>query len=121
MSSVGGYLAADRRMYFRSYSRSMKWFPLIFSAVLCAAQTTNVVKYHATINDVKYVYGPAAPVANVKPGNIIETNTLDAFGNVLKKPGDKLSAVKGDNPLTVPFYVEGAAPRDTLTVNTLDT
>src|ERR1700735_3156439 len=52
------------------------------------AQTANVIKYHATINDVKYVYGPAAPVAHVKAGDIIETNTLDAFGNVLKKPGD---------------------------------
>jgi hypothetical protein len=54
----------------------------------CAAgaQTANVIKYHATINDVKYVYGPATPVAHAKPGDIIETNTLDAFGNALKKP-----------------------------------
>jgi amidase len=84
------------------------------------AQTANVVKYHATINDVKYVYGPAAPVAHVKSGDIIETNTLDAFGNVLKKPGDKLSMVKGDNPLTGPFYVDGAQPGDTLAVKILD-
>jgi hypothetical protein len=55
-----------------------------------------VVKYHATINDVKYVkyaYGPTAPVAHVRPRDVIDTNTLDAFGNVLKKPGDKLSLV----------------------------
>ncbi len=51
---------------------------------------------------------------HVKPGDIIETNTLDAFGNVLKKPGDKQSLVKGDNPLTGPFYVDGAQPGDTL-------
>src|SRR5580698_8733880 len=67
---------------------------LVMLASIAAAQT--VVKYHATINDVKYVYGPAAPVAHVKPGDIIETNTLDAFGNVLKKPGDTQSLVKGD-------------------------
>src|SRR5260370_31188937 len=84
------------------------------------AQSANVIKYHATINDVKYVYGPASPVARVKPGDIIETNTLDAFGNVLKKPGDKQSLVKGDNPLTGPFYVEGAQPGDTLAVKILD-
>src|ERR1700737_2128178 len=84
------------------------------------AQTSNVVKYHATINDVKYVYGPAAPVAHVRPGEVIETNTLDAFGNVLKKPGDPLSKVKGDNPLTGPFYVDGAHPGDTLAVKILD-
>ncbi len=84
------------------------------------AQPPNVVKYHVTINDVKYVYGPATPVAHVKPGGTIETNTLDAFGNALKKPGDKLSAVKGDNPLTGPFYVDGAQPGDTLAVKILD-
>src|ERR1700726_122066 len=95
---------------------------LLLPAMSCLAlaQTPNVVKYHATINDVKYVYGPAAPVARVKPGDIIETNTLDAFGNVLKKPGDKLSLVKGDNPLSGPFYVDGAQPGDTLAVKILD-
>src|SRR5580704_13045083 len=97
---------------------------LLFALLLCsltgAAQTPNVVKYHATINDVKYLYGPAAPVARAKPGDVIETNTLDAFGNVLKKPGDKQSMVKGDNPLTGPFYVEGAQPGDTLAVKFLD-
>jgi len=84
------------------------------------AQTADVVKYHATIRDVKYVFGTAAPVAHVKSGGIIDTNTLDAFGNVLKKPGDKLSMVKGDNPLTGPFYVDGAQPGDTLAIKILD-
>jgi len=92
----------------------------VISAVLSAAQTAPVtVKYHATINTVKYVYGQADPVAKVKPGDIIETNTLDAFGNALQKPGDSLSMVKGDNPLTGPFYVEGAEPGDTLAVKIL--
>src|SRR5580658_6169015 len=99
----------------------MRVYCLLFAASCAAgAQTGNVVKYHATINDVKYVYGSAAPVAHVKPGDIIETNTLDAFGNVLKKPGDKLSLVKGDNPLTGPFYIDGAQPGDTLAVKILD-
>src|ERR1700735_2884487 len=96
------------------------YFLLLMLPAAAVAQTASVVKYHATINDVKYVYGPAAPVAHVKPGDIIETNTLDAFGNVLKKPGDKLSMVKGDNPLTGPFYVDGAQPGDTLAVKILD-
>jgi len=99
----------------------MRVYLLLFIAACSAgAQTPNVVKYHATINDVKYVYGPAAPVAHVKSGDIIETNTLDAFGNVLKKPGDTQALVKGDNPLTGPFYVDGAQPGDTLAVKILD-
>jgi len=80
----------------------------------------NVVKYHATINDVKYVYAVAQPVARLKSGDILETNTLDAFGNALQKPGDTLSMVKGDNALTGPFYVEGAAPGDTLAIKILN-
>jgi len=86
------------------------------------AQTTagKIVKYHATINDVKYVYGAAEPVARLKSGDILETNTVDAFGNAVQKPGDTLSLVKGDNPLTGPFYIEGAEAGDTLAVKILD-
>lgn len=81
---------------------------LVVLGSTAAAQT--VVKYHATINDVKYAYGVSLPVARLKPGDVLDTNTLDGFGNAIKKPGDTLSLVKGDNPLTGPFYVEGAEP-----------
>lgn len=80
----------------------------------------NVVKYHATIDNVKYVYGVAEPVARLKPGDILDTNTLDCFGNALKKPGDTVSMAKGDNPLSGPFYIEGAESGDTVAVKILD-
>src|SRR3989454_11245379 len=84
------------------------------------AAQTGTVKYHATINDVKYVYGVAQPVARLKSGDTLETNTVDAFGNAIQKPGDTLSMVKGDNPLTGPFHIESAEPEDTLAVKILD-
>src|SRR5437870_3714528 len=84
------------------------------------AAQTGTVKYHATINDVKYVYGVAQPVARLKSGDTLETNTVDAFGNAIQKPGDTLSMVKGDNPLTGPFHIESAEPGDTLAVKILD-
>ncbi len=87
---------------------------------LAQPPATNVVKYHATINDVKYVYAVAPPVAHLKSGDILETNTVDAFGNVIQKPSDPLTLVKGDNPLTGPFYIEGAESGDTLAVKILD-
>src|ERR1700704_257889 len=98
---------------------------LLFSGMLAGtttgfAQSGNVVKYHATMKDVKYVYGVAEPVARLKLGDILETNSVDAFGNAIQKPGDSLSLVKGDNPLTGPFYIEGAEPGDTLAVKILD-
>jgi amidase len=80
----------------------------------------DVVQYHATIDNVRYVFGVAPPVAHLKPGNILEANSLDCFGNALQKPGDSMSLVKGDNPLTGPFYVDGAEPGDTLAVRILD-
>lgn len=81
---------------------------------------SRVVRYQATMDDVKYVYGVASPVARLAPDDILETNTVDAFGNALQKPGDTLSLVKGDNPLTGPFYIEGAEPGDTLVVKFLE-
>jgi amidase len=80
----------------------------------------NTVKYQATIHNVKYVYASVPPVARLKPGDILDTNTLDCFGNAIQKPGDTLSMAKGDNPLTGPFYIEGAEPGDTLVVKILD-
>ncbi len=94
----------------------------MFGWVLAAGaqEQAPLVKYHASINDVKYTYGVAPPVARLRSGDMLEVNTLDAFGNVLKGPGDTLSMVKGDNPLTGPFYIEGAEPGDTLAVKFLD-
>jgi amidase len=83
-----------------------------------AAQT--VVRYTPKEGDLKYVFGVAAPVATVKPGDIIDTNSFDCFGNVIQKPGDTLAKVKGDNPLTGPFFVEGTEPGDTLVVKILE-
>src|SRR5919108_4782786 len=80
----------------------------------------DVVQFHGTIDNVKYVFGFAPPVAHVKPGNILEANSLDCFGNALQKPGDSMSLVKGDNPLTGPFYIDGAEPGDTLVIRILD-
>lgn len=84
------------------------------------AAKPDVVQYHATIDVVKYVYGVAPPVARLRPGSILEANSLDCFGNGIRKPGDTLALAKGDNPLTGPFFIEGAEPGDTLVVHILD-
>ena len=95
------------------------WWMVVLAAGQAVA-APRVVRYEATIANVKYVYGVADPVARVRPGDTIETNTLDAFGNAIKKAGDTMALVKGDNPLTGPFYVEGAQPGDTLAIRVLD-
>ena len=97
----------------------------LFFVTSCAAAQNNadppvVVKYHATNADVKYVFGVAPPVAHLKPGNILEANSLDCFGNGIQKPGDTTAMAKGDNPLTGPFFIDGAEPGDTLVIHILD-
>ncbi len=90
---------------------------------LISAQTSssgNVIKYRGTLNNVKYVYATVAPVAHLKPGDVLDTNTLDCFGDAIKKPGDTLSMAPGDNPLTGPFFIDGAEPGDTLAAKILD-
>ena len=87
-------------------------------AAPAVAQT--VVRYELKEEDLKYVFGVAMPVATVTPRNIIDTRTFDCFGNMIQKPGDALSKVQGDNPLTGPFFVEGAEPGDTLAVKILE-
>src|SRR5437016_4857125 len=100
-------------------------FAFLFIAVSAFSQPQpaqpSVVRYEVKPGELKYTFASSySPVARLKPGNILETNTVDCFGNAIKKPGDTLSMAKGDNPLTGPFYIEGAEPGDTLAVKILD-
>lgn len=93
---------------------------LAFVMLAGSVLAQNVVHYTTTNDNVKYVFATAEPVAHLKSGDILDTNTLDCFGNALRKPGDTISMAKGDNPLAGPFFVEGAEPGDTLAVKILD-
>ena len=93
---------------------------LVILAAGSPARAQNVIHYTTTNDNVKYLFATAEPVLRLKPGDILDTNTLDCFGNALRKPGDTVSMAKGDNPLAGPFYVEGAEPGDTLAVKILD-
>jgi amidase len=86
-----------------------------------ASEEGKVVRYELKPNELKYTYAASyQPVARLKSGNILETNTVDCFGNAIQKPGDTLSMAPGDNPLSGPFYIEGADPGDTLAIKILE-
>src|ERR1700742_1980915 len=96
---------------------------LLLSASLFAqsSEEGKVVRYEVKASDLKYTYAASySPVAHLKSGNILETNTVDCFGNAIKKPGDTLDMAPGDNPLTGPFFIDGAEPGDTLAVKFLE-
>jgi acetamidase/formamidase len=57
--------------------------------------------------------GAIKPVLTVSPGDTIHTTTVDASGT----DENGVTRVLGGNPETGPFYVESAAPGDTLVVH----
>ena len=71
-----------------------------------------------------YVYGPfAEPVMALEPGDVVEIETLDAFGGSVKTEADLPSEVLNFpfvNPQNGPFAIEGAEIGDTLAVRILD-
>jgi amidase len=79
----------------------------------CAQAQNRTARYDLKMEDLKYTYGPFPPVLKVHSGDTIETNTVDADGHAVENAGVK---VRGPNPLTGPFFVEGAEPGDTLSV-----
>lgn len=58
------------------------------------------------------VMGAAPPVLHIQPGDTVHTTCVDAHG--LDAEGRQ--ATPPGNPMTGPFYVEGAQPGDTLVV-----
>ena len=88
---------------------------LTLAPVLAHGQSRSV-RYDLKLQDVKFVYGELPPVMHLKPGDTVETNTVDADGKALEAAGLK---PKGPNPLTGPFYIDGAEPGDTLAVRFL--
>jgi amidase len=71
-----------------------------------------------------YVFSPyAEPIAIVRPGEVLDVYTEDAFGSRVQSTADLPSQVlefPKVNPQTGPIYVEGAAKGDTLAVHILE-
>lgn len=69
-----------------------------------------------------YTFGGAAPVATLRPGQVLSTWTLDCFGGRVRSTSDMASQVTDPrylNPQTGPFWVEGAEPGDTVAIHFL--
>lgn len=60
-----------------------------------------------------YFSGTIQPVLRIHPGDTVKTWSVDAGGTDAKG----VRRTSGGNPLTGPFYIEGAVPGDTLAVH----
>jgi acetamidase/formamidase len=81
---------------------------------------TDVVAYRPLPEEFAWTFGGVEPVRRVRPGDVLELWTEDAFGGRVRGPDDLVSRViefPFVNPQTGPFYVEGAGPGDTLAIH----
>ena len=67
-----------------------------------------------------WTFGGCEPVMRIKPGELLDLYTEDAFAGQIRTSDDLPSrsiVYPFINPQTRPFYVEGAAPGDTLAIH----
>src|ERR1044071_7417406 len=81
---------------------------LVFGAASLAAQTRTAIpdRFYHTFSHTNPVF------VRIKPGEVVATKTLDAGGQ--SERNEQLSTPS--NPLTGPFYIEGAEPGDALDI-----
>ena len=80
----------------------------------------DVIRYRPDPSEFAWTFGGVPPVMKVKPGDVLEVWTEDAFGGNVRSVDDVVSRVielPFVNPQTGPFYVEGAEPGDTLAIH----
>lgn len=80
-------------------------------------------RFVPTPDQYAWTFGGREPVMRVQPGEILDLYTEDAFGGRIRSSEDLPSrsiVYPFINPQTGPFYVEGAAPGDTLAIHLID-
>jgi amidase len=84
-------------------------------AIALTAATFGYGAVHTVVNEVNYhTFSRAHPVlARIRPGDVVVTKTVDSAGFDYK--GVRHTKTHG-NPLTGPFYIEGAEPGDAIMV-----
>lgn len=102
----------------------MSWIPSSVMGRKAVAQGKTGARHQLSEADqgqFHYVYGPySEPVLRIAPGDVIEVETLDAFGGAIKSEDDLPSAVLNMpfvNPQNGPIAVTGAEKGDVLAVH----
>src|SRR4051794_10421899 len=82
-----------------------------------------ITRFVPTENQYAWTFGGCAPVMRIRPGDVLDLFTEDAFGGRIRSVTDLPSRTityPFINPQTGPFYVEGAEPGDTLAIHLID-
>jgi len=81
---------------------------------------SELITYRPAAGEYSYTFGGREPVRRVRPGDVLDVYTEDCFGGLVRSVEDMPSVVCQFpylNPVTGPFFVEGAEPGDTLAVH----
>lgn len=73
--------------------------------------------------ELAYTFGGRQPVRDLRAGQVLSVYTEDCFGGVVKTIDDlptRVCQMPYLNPVTGPFYINGAEPGDTVAVHFLD-
>ncbi|MDQ4092026.1 MAG: acetamidase/formamidase family protein [Actinomycetota bacterium] len=82
--------------------------------------TNEVLSLQPTPEQLCYTFGGRNPLARIRPGQLLEVGTEDCFSGLVRTVDDRPSVVcklPFVNPVTGPFYVEGAQPGDTVALH----
>jgi acetamidase/formamidase len=82
-----------------------------------------ITRFVPTKKQYAWTFGGCDPVLRVRPGEVLDLFTEDAFGGRIRSSDDLPSrsiTYPFINPQTGPFYVEGAEPGDTLAIHLID-
>jgi acetamidase/formamidase len=82
-----------------------------------------VTRFVPTPDQFAWTFGGCEPVRHVRPGDVLDLYTEDAFGGRIRSTEDLPSTsieYPFINPQTGPFHVEGAEPGDTLAIHLID-
>jgi acetamidase/formamidase len=90
---------------------------ILFFALTATAQKSNQLIFSPS-NYYPAFSSAIAPAIHIKPGQIVHSESVDCTG--ADKHGQKLTEGEMGNPLTGPFYVDGAEEGDVLAVTFLD-
>jgi len=87
------------------------------------AESITITRFVPTPEQYAWTFGGYEPVLRVRPGDVLDVFTEDAFGGRIRTTQDLFSknvTFPFVNPQTGPFYVEGAEPGDTLAIHLID-
>jgi amidase len=83
----------------------------------------NIIRFVPTVEQYAWTFGGCEPVMKIRPGDVLDLFTEDAFGGRIRTPEDLPSrsvVYPFINPQTGPFHVDGAEPGDTLAIHLID-